>query len=357
VYKYESGLYGYIGQTDGTSFTDENIAPDLGITPPIYDTTFTGGTITSVLVTNGGSGYGSSVPASSGGRFVSITVTSGGSNYNNPTLTVTDPTGSGAQFTVNTSGTAGSRTITSVTVNNGGNNYSSPTLYLNNTPIQVGVSFRIGSGATFTPLLDPYQPPELLDEVTLSVSDPTGVGAVLKPVIAGGVITGVQVINGGYGYTNPVVTVSTALGGIDAEFGTPTLTSPQYPGAVSYFEQRRVFAGTSLQPQALWMTRSGTESDLSYSLPIKDSDRIYFSVAAREANTIRHVVPLTQLVLLTSSAEWRVSPVNSDVITPTTISVRPQSYIGSNNVQPSIINNSLVYCAARGGHVRELGYS
>jgi hypothetical protein len=52
-----------------------------------------------------------------------------------------------------------------------------------------------------------------------------------------------------------------------------------------------------------------------------------------------------------------VSPVNSDTITPTTISVRPQSYIGASNVQPSIVNNTVVYCAARGGHVRELGYS
>jgi putative hemolysin len=50
-------------------------------------------------------------------------------------------------------------------------------------------------------------------------------------------------------------------------------------------------------------------------------------------------------------------PVNSDTITPTTISVRPQSYIGANNVQPQIVNNTVVYCSARGGHVRELGYS
>jgi hypothetical protein len=105
------------------------------------------------------------------------------------------------------------------------------------------------------------------------------------------------------------------------------------------------------------MTRTGTESDMSYHIPLQDTDRINFRVAAREANTIRHIVPLTQLLLLTSSAEWRVSPVNSDVITPTTISVRPQSYIGANNVQPSIVNNTVVYCAARGGHVRELGYS
>ena len=130
-----------------------------------------------------------------------------------------------------------------------------------------------------------------------------------------------------------------------------------YPGAVSYFEQRRVFAGTNNAPQSIWMTKSGTESNMSFGLPIRDDDRIEFRVAAREANTIRHIVPLTQLLLLTGSAEWRVTSVNSDAITPTSISVKPQSYVGANNSQPVIVNNSLVYGAARGGHVRELGYN
>jgi len=130
-----------------------------------------------------------------------------------------------------------------------------------------------------------------------------------------------------------------------------------YPGAVSYYEQRRCFAGTTNAPQNMWMTKSGTESAMSYSLPIRDDDRIAFRVAAREANTIRHIVPLTQLLLLTSSAEWRVTSVNSDAITPASISVRPQSYVGASNVQPVIINNTLIYGAARGGHVRELAYN
>ena len=130
-----------------------------------------------------------------------------------------------------------------------------------------------------------------------------------------------------------------------------------YPGAVSYFEQRRCFAGTTNRPQNIWMTKSGTESNMSYSLPTRDDDRIAFRVAAREANTIRHIVPLTQLLLLTSSSEWRVTSVNSDAITPTTISVRPQSYVGASNVQPVLINNTLIYGASRGGHVRELAYN
>jgi hypothetical protein len=133
--------------------------------------------------------------------------------------------------------------------------------------------------------------------------------------------------------------------------------SGNYPGAVSYFEQRRTFAGTVNKPQNIWMTRSGTESNMSYSLPVRDDDRISFRVNAREANSIRHIVPLTQLVILTSSAEWRVTSLNSDAITPSTISVRPQSYIGASNVQPAIVNNTLIYCAARGGHVREMAYN
>lgn len=173
-----------------------------------------------------------------------------------------------------------------------------------------------------------------------------------------------KLLGGLYGYIGSTTTTSIVDNNIAPDLSvTPPIydnefvSSGNYPGAVSYFEQRRCFAGTINEPQKIWMTKSGTESNLSYGLPIRDDDRIEFRVAAREANTIRHIVPLTQLLLLTGSAEWRVSSLNSDEITPTTISVRPQSYIGASNVQPVIINNALVYCGARGGHVRELGYN
>jgi hypothetical protein len=173
-----------------------------------------------------------------------------------------------------------------------------------------------------------------------------------------------KLLGGLYGYIGSTTGTSIVDNNIAPDLSTtPPIydneftSASNYPGAVSYFEQRRCFAGTINEPQKIWMTKSGTESNLSYGLPIRDDDRIEFRVAAREANTIRHIVPLTQLLLLTGSAEWRVSSLNSDEITPTTISVRPQSYIGSSNVQPVIINNALLYCAARGGHVRELGYN
>jgi hypothetical protein len=168
---------------------------------------------------------------------------------------------------------------------------------------------------------------------------------------------------GNYGYIGQTTSTTFTDNNIAADISRtpPIVTNPfsgagNYPGAVSYFEQRRVFAGTLTKPQNIWMTKSGTESNLNYSLPTRDDDSIQFRVAAREANTIRHIVPLTSLLLLTSAAEWKVTSVNSDAITPSTISVAPQSYVGASNVGPVIINNNVLYCAARGGHVREMAY-
>ena len=130
-----------------------------------------------------------------------------------------------------------------------------------------------------------------------------------------------------------------------------------YPGAVSYFEQRRCFGGTANRPQNFWATRSGTESNLTYSIPTKDDNRIAFRIAAREASAIRHIVPVANLMLLTASCEFRVNPVNSDALTPASIAVRPQSYMGANNVTPIVVGNAVLFAQARGGHVREMSYN
>ena len=129
-----------------------------------------------------------------------------------------------------------------------------------------------------------------------------------------------------------------------------------YPAAVAYYQQRRIFAGTLNQPQNVWATRSGTESDMSYTIPTRDDNRIAFRVAGREASAIRHIVPMQDLLFLSASCEWRCSS-TTGVLTPGTISVQPQSYIGANNVQPVVVGNAVLYAAARGGHIRQMNYN
>lgn len=133
----------------------------------------------------------------------------------------------------------------------------------------------------------------------------------------------------------------------------PFTGTGKYPSTVTYFEQRRVFGGTIDEPQMLWMTKPGTESNLNTSLPVRDDDAVNFRLAARERNSIRHLVPLQDLIVPTQAAGWRIG----EDVTPTSIKAKPQAWTGASKVPPLTTNASLVFGAARGGHVRELGYS
>ena len=141
------------------------------------------------------------------------------------------------------------------------------------------------------------------------------------------------------------------------EANNPFAALGDYPGAVSYFEQRRCFAGTINKPSSIWCTKSGTESNLTYRIPTRDDDALQFRVASREANAISHLAPLGDLVALSGAAEWRIASVNADALTPSTISVRAQSYVGANAAQPLVVSNNIIFGAARGGHLREMGFS
>jgi len=212
-------------------------------------------------------------------------------------------------------------------------------------------------------------PQESVKSTTVSIQNnlfTTGaINRVTWDAVAGASRYNVYKYSGGlFGYIGQTDTLQFVDDNIAADVSkTPPIydttlgSASNYPAAVSYFEQRRCFGGTINRPQNLWMTKSGTESDLSYSLPTQADDRISVRVASREVNTIRHLVPLGSLIALTESAEWRVTSGNADAITPTSISVRPQSYIGANNAQPLLVNNNILYAAARGGHVREMAYN
>lgn len=130
-----------------------------------------------------------------------------------------------------------------------------------------------------------------------------------------------------------------------------------YPAAVAYHEQRRWLAGTNQYPQNVWATRSGTEANLTSSIPSQDDDGMAFRLAARQQNAILHLLPLADLIALTVGGEFRIFSGQDPAITPTTLAIKPQGYSGASNVQPSLTNNSILYVQAQGSRVRELAYN
>lgn len=176
-----------------------------------------------------------------------------------------------------------------------------------------------------------------------------------------------KLFNGLYGYIGQTVggsafrdnNVTPDVSQTPPEPNDPFVGANNYPGAVGYFQGRRWFAGTNNKTQNLWATRSGTESNMSYSVPTRDDDSIAVRLTSRQANTIRHILPLGDLLLLTSGAEWKIDSGGAvGPITPTTIDYRPEDYIGASNVQPVITSSAVLYAEdGAGGHVLEMRYT
>ena len=136
----------------------------------------------------------------------------------------------------------------------------------------------------------------------------------------------------------------------------PFRGASNFPSTVSFFEQRKVYANTSAKPQTIFFSQSANFNNMTFSSPRNDDDSITRTIAAREVNEIRHIVPLSDLILLTSGAEWKVSAGQNEVITPTSIIIKPQEYRGASKVEPIIVGNTVLYVQEQGSTVRDLGY-
>jgi hypothetical protein len=125
---------------------------------------------------------------------------------------------------------------------------------------------------------------------------------------------------------------------------------------VTYYERRRWFGGTALKPQNLWATRSGTESNLSSSVPSQADDALELRIASQQQQSIRHLVALQDIIALTASGEHRVFADGGPAISLDTISIKPQGATGANLVQPALANDRALYVQAQGSYIRELAF-
>lgn len=169
---------------------------------------------------------------------------------------------------------------------------------------------------------------------------------------------------GSYGYIGQTVNLSIVDDNVTADttktppenIYTLNTTNGAYPAAVTYFEQRRIFGGTTSNPQTVWATRNGTQSNLTSSIPAQDDDGMQFRIASQQQNAIQHLMPLSDLIAFTVGGEFRIYS-DSGALTPTTLSVKPQGYAGASVTQPVLTSGSILYVQSQGSRVREMAYN
>lgn len=137
----------------------------------------------------------------------------------------------------------------------------------------------------------------------------------------------------------------------------PFLVSGTYPGAVSFYQQRRVFGGSTNAPDTSHYSQIGNHDNFTVSSPVKDTDAITTTLNSLKVNDIRHFVPVSEMIILTSGSEWRVDFGSAAAFTPSTIRQRPQSTWGSSHIRPLVVNNTILFITENLLSVRSLGFS
>ena len=129
-----------------------------------------------------------------------------------------------------------------------------------------------------------------------------------------------------------------------------------YPSAVSFYEQRLVFAGTSSQPQTLFFSQSGDFEN--FEIGIEADDGMQYTIGSNEVNVIRYLVSGSQLVVGTSGGEFIVKASSFDTpLTPINTQIKQQTTFGSANIQPLLVGNSTLFVQRAKRKLRELAFS
>lgn len=330
---------GYVTKTPGLSFMDNNYLPDFTKGPPKEYNPFQPGYIKHINVTNAGSGY----------------------DWTKQTITLSDPTGSGA--IIEPAWDIDADSWTSIAVYSGGKNYTNPTFSvgLKNASVQATatatvLTFSVSSITVTNPGMNYYVTP------TVTISGGGGSGATATATISGGQITGITVTSGGSGYTStPTVTISapdeTVSGSGFAAEAIINENTGTYPMVSMAYGQRFLYAASTNESMRVWASRIGLIYNMGYSDIVAADEGFSYTIDCDTYGTIRHMSDsFAGILVFTDVGVWLVTGDNNTP-TATNIDAVLQSEVGCNNLHPIKIDNDLVYMEAYDNTVRLLQYN
>jgi hypothetical protein len=149
----------------------------------------------------------------------------------------------------------------------------------------------------------------------------------------------------------------------DVQKTPPMLTNPvntgpgDYPATAAFYEQRMWVAGMANKSQSVIATRIGTTSNVSSSLPTQDDDSFEFRLASLTRGAIRHLVPLADLLALTSEGAWRLYSDADEGIGPSTLRTKVQTFYGAAYTRPVVVGNAALYIRKDSARLLELRYA
>lgn len=171
-----------------------------------------------------------------------------------------------------------------------------------------------------------------------------------------------RAVNGIFGYIGTSTKTSFVDEKIEPDLSStaPIAKNPfedNYPSVVNYFQQRKVYANSKKNPQTIYTSQTGTSDNFNVSRPLVATDAVTITISEREVNEIRHIVAMNDLIVLTSSAEWKVNGTDGSFSASPAPVAKPQSYYGCSHVMPIVSGNMILFVQAGGSVLRDFGYT
>lgn len=135
-----------------------------------------------------------------------------------------------------------------------------------------------------------------------------------------------------------------------------TAATADYPNAVTYFEERLTFAGTDARPTGVFFSRTADYYNFDTPLLAFDATSITIELASRRREEIRSLVFLRKLLAFTNSGVWSLGGANGP-LTRTSMEATPQLEVGSNWVDPVVVDGAVLFARSKGTGLRALGYA
>jgi len=172
-------------------------------------------------------------------------------------------------------------------------------------------------------------------------------GTAIITAIGGGGTTATATVQDYMPVVSPATTTVWAFGAWSEDQG--------YPALVTYYQDRLVFANTPEQPQTEWASKTGDYHNFGISNPLVADDAIRQPLNARQINAIVELIPMDQLIAMTSSSSW-ASPKRGEAWTPLTIGYDPQSFDGAMFLRAILTGDSALFAQNGATKIRDLLY-
>ena len=128
-----------------------------------------------------------------------------------------------------------------------------------------------------------------------------------------------------------------------------------YPAAVSFFEQRLVFANTLNNPQTIFFSKAGDFTNFTGGT--NDDDALTYTIGSNQVNVIRYLTSSRALLVGTTGGEFVVRAGSIDApISPTNTQIKRQASYGSADIQPVSVSNVALFVQRGKRKIRELVY-